>query len=45
MTNCCRKCMKMMCKGRNKIEDCKNCVSELYLHIKELNKLLEEDKE
>lgn len=45
MTNCCRKCMKKFCKDRDAIEDCPNCISEVYLHILELNKKLEEDND
>lgn len=33
MTNCCRKCMKKFCIKRDTIENCKDCVSEVYNEI------------
>lgn len=40
MTNCCRKCMKKFCTNRNTVEDCKDCISEVY---KEILKIKMED--
>lgn len=45
MTNCCRKCAKLMCENRNKIENCKDCVSFLWLELKRLNKIMERGNE
>ena len=39
MTNCCRKCMKIFCENRDNIEDCPDCVSEVYLMLQKLMKL------
>lgn len=44
MTNCCRKCMKKFCEKRDMIEDCPDCVSEVYLEIQRLNKIIEEEE-
>lgn len=43
MTNCCRKCAKLMCENRDKIEDCKDCVSYVWLAMQEIDKKLKED--
>ena len=43
MTNCCRKCAKLMCENRNKIEGCKDCVSFLWLELQKLDKIMEEE--
>lgn len=45
MTNCCRKCAKVFCKNRNEIEDCKNCISYVWLAMQEINKKLDNQKE
>ena len=37
-TSCCRKCSKIFCEQRNKIEDCKNCISFVLLALKEIDK-------
>lgn len=38
MTNCCKKCMKKFCEERDRIENCKNCISEVYNLLLKLNK-------
>lgn len=43
MTNCCRKCLKVFCDKRNEIENCKNCISEVYYMLKQLNEQIKED--
>ena len=45
MTNCCRKCAKLMCRNRNKIEDCTECISYVLLELRKLNKIVEEDND
>lgn len=45
MTNCCRKCAKLMCKERDKIEDCTECISYVLLELRKLNKIGEEDND
>lgn len=45
MTNCCRKCAKLMCENRNKIEGCKDCVSYVWLAMQEIDKKLKERDE
>ena len=42
MTNCCRKCSKKFCANRNEIENCKDCVSYLWLALQEIDKNLKE---
>lgn len=42
MTKCCRICMKKFCKKRNTVENCKDCVSEVYLELIKINKIIEE---
>lgn len=42
MKECCRKCAKMACKDRDKIENCKNCISYVLLAMKEIDKKLED---
>lgn len=42
MIECCRKCLKIFCEKRNTIENCKECISEVYYQIKQLNKQVEE---
>ena len=37
VTNCCRICSKMFCPNRNEIENCKDCVSFVWLELKKLN--------
>lgn len=44
MTNCCKKCMKKFCKNRDMKENCKDCVSEVYLEILKLNKMCGNDR-
>ena len=41
-TNCCRKCAKLMCENRNKIEDCKDCISYVLLAMQEIDKKLKD---
>lgn len=43
MTNCCRKCMKKFCKDRNTIENCKDCISELYNELIKIDKKITEE--
>lgn len=43
MTNCCRKCAKLLCKERNTKEDCKECISYVLLAMREIDKKLEDD--
>lgn len=43
MTNCCRKCAKLMCSERDKIEDCKDCVSYVWLALQEIDKKLDKE--
>jgi hypothetical protein len=43
MTNCCRKCSKLLCKDYGKIEDCHDCISYVLLAMKEIDKKLKED--
>lgn len=45
MTDCCRKCAKIFCKNRDRIEDCKNCVSYVWLAMQEIDKKLDNQKE
>lgn len=45
MTNCCRKCAKLMCSKRNEIEDCKDCVSYVWLALQEIDKKLDKEYE
>ena len=40
LTNCCRKCSKKFCENRGLIEDCKDCMSYVYLSLQELDKKL-----
>lgn len=42
MTNCCRKCAKLMCNKRNEIENCSECVSYVWLALQEIDKKLKE---
>lgn len=44
MSNCCRKCLKIFCEKRDKIENCPNCISEVYQQLLKLNKKMEEHK-
>ena len=44
MTNCCRKCVKKFCEKRNTIEDCSDCISFVWLALKEIDKKLEREK-
>ena len=44
MSNCCNKCMKKFCENRDKIENCKNCISEVYFQILQLNEIIAEDE-
>lgn len=43
MTNCCRKCMKKFCKDRNTIENCEDCISELYNELIKIDKKIMEE--
>ena len=43
MTKCCKRCTKLLCPNRNKIEDCKDCVSYVWLAMQEIDKKLEEN--
>ena len=43
MTNCCRKCAKLTCKDRDKIEDCKDCVSYVWLAMQKIDKKMEDN--
>ena len=45
MTNCCRKCAKLLCKERNTKEDCKECISYVLLAMREIDKKLEDNNE
>lgn len=45
MTDCCRKCMKKFCNNRGTIENCKDCISEVYLAMIEIDKKLEDYNE
>ena len=40
MTNCCRICSKIFCEQRDKIENCKNCVSYVWLALQKIDKKL-----
>jgi len=44
-TNCCRKCSKKFCENRNEIEDCKDCVSYVWLALQEIDEKLKIQKE
>lgn len=43
MTNCCRKCSKLLCQKRNQIENCKECVSYVLLAMREIDKKIKEN--
>ena len=45
MTKCCTICMKKFCEIRDTIENCKNCISEVYLQFMQIDKKLEEVNE
>lgn len=45
MTNCCRKCAKLMCENRGSIEDCKDCVSYVWLAMQKIDEKLKEREE
>lgn len=40
LTNCCRKCSKKFCEKRGLIEDCKDCVSYVWLSFQDSDKKL-----
>lgn len=42
-TNCCRKCTKLLCKNRNKVEDCKDCVSYVLQEMRNIDKKIKEN--
>lgn len=44
MTECCRKCLKMLCKKRDTVEDCPDCISEVYWHLQQIDKKLGDKK-
>lgn len=39
-TSCCRKCSKLMCENRNKIENCEECISYVLLAMREIDEKL-----
>lgn len=41
MSECCRKCSKLMCEQRDKIEGCKDCISYVLLEFREIDKKLD----
>ena len=43
-TKCCRKCIKRFCINRDTIEDCPNCISEVYYELMKINKIIEEEE-
>lgn len=43
MTKCCKKCLKIFCEKRDTIEDCKDCISEVYYMMQQIDKKLKED--
>lgn len=43
MTKCCRICMKLLCEQRGTIENCVDCVSEVYLALQKIDKKLNEN--
>lgn len=45
MTHSCRICIKIFCPKRGEIEDCEECVSEVYAHLLELDRKLEEEND
>ena len=42
-TNCCRKCTKLLCKNRNKVEDCEDCVSYVLQKMRNIDKKIKEN--
>lgn len=40
MTYCCRICRKLLCERRGEVDDCPECVSAVYLALKEIDKKL-----
>jgi len=44
MTHSCRICAKMACLMRDKIEDCKDCVSYVWLALQEIDRKIEEEE-
>lgn len=38
MTKCCQICSKIFCKDRDKIENCKDCISFVWLAMQEIDK-------
>lgn len=38
MTNCCRKCAKLLCKERDNKENCTECISYVLLAMRKINK-------
>lgn len=44
-TECCRKCTKLACPNRNKVENCKDCISYVWLAMQEIDGKLKLQKE
>lgn len=38
MTKCCQICSKIFCEKRNTIENCKDCISFVWLAMQEIDK-------
>lgn len=45
MTNCCRKCSKIFCYNRDKTENCKDCISYVYIAIQKIDNKIKDQKE
>ena len=43
MTRCCRICSKLMCEKYGEIENCPDCVSYVWLAMKEIDEKLKEN--
>lgn len=44
MIDCCKKCLKIFCEKRNEIEECSNCISEVYWYFQKIDKKLGDKK-
>lgn len=45
MTKSCQKCSKLACEKRNQIEDCKDCISYVWLALQEIDEKLKLQEE
>lgn len=44
MTECCRKCAKLLCKERNQKENCQDCISYVLLELNKIDKKIKEEQ-